>query len=165
MRLKNLSILSFPRKRESKTLDPHVRGGDRFFRRCLAAILLAIFTLNQTVPVHASLLPAEFSPASSFLNNIRIPETLGRVEEVYQVKTDELVIYMAGLSATGQGNFMSFLGKLISAIAKRKQAVFILSLKCRFCFINPLFQSVIETLKQITDGSGVIFADKLLKFP
>jgi hypothetical protein len=40
---------------------------------------------------------------------------------------DELVVYMAGLSATGQGNFMSFLGKLISAIAKRKQAVLVIT--------------------------------------
>jgi hypothetical protein len=34
---------------------------------------------------------------------------------------------MAGLSATGQGNFMSFLGKLISVIAKRKQAVLVIT--------------------------------------
>jgi hypothetical protein len=40
---------------------------------------------------------------------------------------DELVVYMAGLSATGQGNFMSFLGKLISAISKRKQAVLVIT--------------------------------------
>lgn len=40
---------------------------------------------------------------------------------------DELVIYMAGLSAAGQGNFMSFLGKLISAISKRKQAVLVIT--------------------------------------
>lgn len=40
---------------------------------------------------------------------------------------DELVIYMAGLSAPGQGNFMGFLGKLISAISKRKQAVLVIT--------------------------------------
>jgi len=40
---------------------------------------------------------------------------------------DELVIYMACLSAAGQGNMMSFLGKLISAIAKRKQAVLVIT--------------------------------------
>ncbi|MGA2585472.1 MAG: DUF499 domain-containing protein [Candidatus Aminicenantales bacterium] len=40
---------------------------------------------------------------------------------------DELVIYMACLSATGQGNLMSSLGKLISAIAKRKQAVLVIT--------------------------------------
>jgi hypothetical protein len=43
------------------------------------------------------------------------------------VLLDELVIYMAGLSATGQGNFMGFLGKLISAIAKRRQAVLVIT--------------------------------------
>jgi len=40
---------------------------------------------------------------------------------------DELVTYMAGLSAAGQGNFMSFLGKLISAISKRRQAVLVIT--------------------------------------
>lgn len=40
---------------------------------------------------------------------------------------DELVIYMAGLSAVGQGNFMSFLGKLISTITNRKQAVLVIT--------------------------------------
>lgn len=40
---------------------------------------------------------------------------------------DELVTYMAGLSAAGQGNFLGFLGKLISAVAKRKQAVLVIT--------------------------------------
>ncbi|MGD0916904.1 MAG: DUF499 domain-containing protein [Thermodesulfobacteriota bacterium] len=40
---------------------------------------------------------------------------------------DELVIYMAALSATGQGNFLSFLGKLISSITKRTQAVLVIT--------------------------------------
>ncbi|GEM_PF-96381 len=75
MRLKNLKKFTSP-------------------RQYLAAILLAVFTLNQAAPVHASLLPTEFSPASSFLGNIQIPEALGRVEEVYQGKTDELVLYI-----------------------------------------------------------------------
>jgi len=40
---------------------------------------------------------------------------------------DELVIYMAGLSAAGQGNFMGLLSKLTSAIKKRKQAVLVIT--------------------------------------
>lgn len=48
-------------------------------------------------------------------------------DEPILILLDELVIYMAGLSATGQGNFMSFLGKLISAVAKRKQAVLVIT--------------------------------------
>jgi hypothetical protein len=40
---------------------------------------------------------------------------------------DELVIYMAGLSAIGQGNFLSFLAKLISSITKRTQAVLVIT--------------------------------------
>ncbi len=75
MRLKNLKKFTSP-------------------RRCLATVLLIALTLNQAVPVHASLFPAEFTPVSSFLNNIQIPEALGRVEEVYQGKTDELVVYI-----------------------------------------------------------------------
>lgn len=43
------------------------------------------------------------------------------------VLLDELVIYMATLSATGQGNFMSFLGKLISVVSKRRQAVLVIT--------------------------------------
>ena len=48
-------------------------------------------------------------------------------DEPTLILLDELVIYMAGLSATGQGNFMSFLGKLISVISKRKQAVLVIT--------------------------------------
>lgn len=40
---------------------------------------------------------------------------------------DELVIYMAGLTTTGQGNFMSFIGKLISVVNKRKQSVLVIT--------------------------------------
>jgi len=54
-----------------------------------------------------------------------IAKALG--DEPLLILLDELVIYMAGLSAAGQGNFMSFLGKLISAIAKRKQAVLVIT--------------------------------------
>ncbi len=48
-------------------------------------------------------------------------------DEPLLILLDELVIYMAGLSAAGQGNFMSFLGKLISAVSKRKQAVLVIT--------------------------------------
>jgi predicted AAA+ superfamily ATPase len=48
-------------------------------------------------------------------------------DEPLLILLDELVVYMAGLSAAGQGNFMSFLGKLISAISKRKQAVLVIT--------------------------------------
>jgi len=43
------------------------------------------------------------------------------------VLLDELVIYMASLSATGQGNLLSFLSKLISAVSKRRQAVLVVT--------------------------------------
>ena len=48
-------------------------------------------------------------------------------DEPVLILLDELVVYMAGLSAAGQGNFMSFLGKLISTVAKRKQAVLVIT--------------------------------------
>lgn len=40
---------------------------------------------------------------------------------------DELVIYMASLSTTGQGNLLSFLSKLISAVIKRPQTVLVIT--------------------------------------
>jgi len=40
---------------------------------------------------------------------------------------DELVIYMAGLSAQGQGNFLGFLSKLISSVSKRPQTVLVVT--------------------------------------
>src|SRR5262249_28044286 len=43
------------------------------------------------------------------------------------VLLDDIVIYMAMLSAPGQGNFLSVLGKLISAVSKRKQAVLVIT--------------------------------------
>lgn len=54
-----------------------------------------------------------------------ITKTIGN--EPLLILLDELVIYMAGLSAAGQGNFMSFLGKLISAVSRRKQAVLVIT--------------------------------------
>ena len=48
-------------------------------------------------------------------------------KEPLLILLDELVIYMAGLSATAQGNFMSFLAKLISAVSKRRQAVLVIT--------------------------------------
>jgi hypothetical protein len=62
----------------------------------------------------------EASPDEAF-----IAKLLG--DEPVLILLDELVIYMAGLSAAGQGNFMSFLGKLVSAISKRKQAVLVIT--------------------------------------
>ena len=62
----------------------------------------------------------EASPDEAFITRL-----LG--DEPVLILLDELVIYMAGLSATGQGNFMSFLGKLISVISKRKQAVLVIT--------------------------------------
>jgi hypothetical protein len=62
----------------------------------------------------------EASPDEAFITKL-----LG--DEPVLILLDELVIYMAGLSATGQGNFMSFLGKLISVISKRKQAVLVIT--------------------------------------
>ncbi len=40
---------------------------------------------------------------------------------------DELVIYMASLSPQGQGNLMSFLGKLISVVTHRPQTVLVIT--------------------------------------
>jgi hypothetical protein len=54
-----------------------------------------------------------------------IAKALG--DEPLLILLDELVIYMASLSAAGQGNFMSFLGKLISTVSKRKQAVLVIT--------------------------------------
>ncbi len=40
---------------------------------------------------------------------------------------DELVVYMASLSTTGQGNFLNFIGKLISAVKMRPETVLVLT--------------------------------------
>ena len=75
------------------------------------------------LPALKSLGPAdhhEASPDEAFITKL-----LG--DDPILILLDELVIYMAGLSATGQGNFMSFLGKLISVISKRKQAVLVIT--------------------------------------
>lgn len=67
--------------------------------------------------------PADHHEASP--DEALISKTLGTGPLL--ILLDELVIYMAGLSATGQGNFLSFLGKLVSSIAKRKQAVLVVT--------------------------------------
>lgn len=62
----------------------------------------------------------ESSPNDTQINEI-IPD------EPVLILLDELVVYMAGLTAAGQGNFMSFLGKLIATISNRKQAVLVIT--------------------------------------
>ncbi|MBI4431678.1 MAG: hypothetical protein HY587_08215 [Candidatus Omnitrophica bacterium] len=121
MRLKNLSILSFPprrprgavgpsarpaldqtaRKRESKTLGPRFRGGDAIFltwRQMIAAILLFSFTLTQVFPAEASnyfqASSGLNSPYLAMLDHLAIPEEMGRVEETFRGNSGELVLYI-----------------------------------------------------------------------
>ncbi len=81
-----------------------------------------LFQLGGTAALK-SLAQADHHEASP--DEAAISKALG--DEPLLILLDELVIYMAGLSAAGQGNFMSFLGKLISAVAKRKQAVLVIT--------------------------------------
>jgi hypothetical protein len=80
------------------------------------------FQLSGVAPLKA-LGAADHHEASP--DEATIAKALG--DEPLLILLDELVIYMAGLSAAGQGNLMSFLGKLISAVAKRKQAVLVIT--------------------------------------
>lgn len=70
-----------------------------------------------------SLGPADHHEASP--DEGLVSKTMG--DEPLLILLDEMVIYMAGLSAAGQGNFLGFLGKLISAVSKRKQAVLVIT--------------------------------------
>jgi len=70
-----------------------------------------------------SLGPADHHEASP--EETLISKTMG--DEPLLVLLDELVTYMAALSVAGQGNFLGFLGKLISAVSKRKQAVLVIT--------------------------------------
>lgn len=54
-----------------------------------------------------------------------VAEVLGK--EPLLILLDELVIYMAGLSDTGQHNLLSFLTKLISVVSNRTQAVLVIT--------------------------------------
>jgi hypothetical protein len=70
-----------------------------------------------------SLGPADHHEASP--EEALISKTVG--DEPLLILLDELVIYMAMLSAAGQGNFLGVLGKLISAVSKRQQAVLVIT--------------------------------------
>jgi predicted AAA+ superfamily ATPase len=57
---------------------------------------------------------------------------------------DELVIYMASLSTTGQGNFLNFIGKLISAVKMRPETVLVIT--------DPGSQHAYANVTQILSG-------------
>lgn len=92
------------------TTKVHSLQGEIFFRLGDAAALKSLGAADHH----------EASP-----DEAAIAKVLG--EEPLLILLDELVVYMAGLSTPGQGNFMGFLGKLISAVSKRKQAVLVIT--------------------------------------
>lgn len=68
---------------------------------------------------------------------------------------DELVIYMAKLSPAGQGNFLGFLGQLISAVQKRPQTVLVITDPGS----QPAYANISQQLKDAIGSSAIKLDD------